>query len=62
MAHMAVSRKWGSISWVSLKQEPYYLGSVFRPLIFGISHIDEHAENISSVQCHVMPNQDAILL
>ena len=32
---MAVSVDWGSFSWVSLYQEPNYLGSIFGTLIVG---------------------------
>ena len=39
LGDMTVSMKLGCVFWVSLKQEPYYLGSVLGSLIFGNSHI-----------------------
>ena len=37
---MAVSINWGSISWVSLEQEPYcFVGSIVGPLIVGNSNM-----------------------
>ena len=36
---MAVSILWRSRLWVSLQQEPYYLGSILGPLILEISQI-----------------------
>ena len=46
---MAVSTIFGSFFWVSLKYEPYYLGSiVFRPLILEISICVEHASPMQS--------------
>ena len=35
-----VSRNWGPFFWVSLEQQPHYLGSRLGPLIFGNSEVD----------------------
>ena len=37
--HVVVSINLGSFSWVSLYQEPYYLGSLLGPALFGSPHI-----------------------
>ena len=46
--HLAVSMNWGLFVWVSLSEEPDYVGSRLGPLISGNSHLFGNVLNFSS--------------
>ena len=63
--HMAVSINWGVLSWVSLKSEPCFLGSIYGPLMFGnllsqtqVAHHESQAMQDKLTFFHHMPGYE----